>query len=168
MSTLRNYCVYVLRANNDFDPLVIPAKNAKTLKTFTHRGHKYLFDRESSYIVHEQWSMKYWLMPDRFQKYDRLMLFREPEDALHGVELPISPLRVPTSPETYEESPDLLKGVTRSQVLARYRAKQHFGKFHLPPWWVMVILGVLVVVALLIVTGAIPLGEMLTGHQRGA
>lgn len=162
---LRDYKVYILRKSNDYDPIDIKTVGInRNDSTFTHRGHKYHFDKESSYIIEELWSPLHWLLPDRLQKYDRLMVFKEPDDPLHGVELPVEPLRVPSSPELYEESPDLLRGITRSELLRRYRAKQNFGKLRLPPWWVLVILGVLVVVAMLIMTGAIPLGHLLTGR----
>lgn len=163
MSTLENYQCYILRQNNDYDLVAVPAKNADRLKSFVHRGHKYKFDSERSFIIHEPFSIRYWLIPDRFRRYDRMMIFREPADPLHGVEIPIESLTVPAHIDSYEESPDLLKGVTRSQVLHRYRSKQRFGRFRMPPWWVLLILGLIVVASLLLLTGTISIPGIKSG-----
>jgi len=162
MSKLRNYRIYILRKNNDFDLVKIVAKKPgeKKLSGFKHRGHRYCFDPEYSYIIHEVTNALYWILPDCLQKHDRIMLFREPPDYEgwdyeKGEETPIMPLTVPVAKNTVEESPLILKGVTRSQLLHRYRMKQKFGKTAIPSPWVLLLIGVVIIVALLILTNKI-------------
>ena len=160
MPRCTGYRVHVLRSDNDMDELVIPTVKGKDPKlvNIVHRGHRYHFDPEFSFRIHEP--MKFWqyITPARLEKYERLMLFREPEVRQQGV-MPIEPLRVPDSPPYVEESPLVFKGITRSGLLARYRAKQRFGfRLGTGDWKWIVILGIVVVFGLMLLTGKINLG----------
>lgn len=152
---LRQYIIYILRKDNDFDVRHITPQQAKTIRNFKHRGHLYHFDSEYSFLEHDVFSVWRWLTPAKLQKLNRLLIYREPEDPLHGIEIPIEPLRVPTKVNFIEESPQILKGVTRSNVLSRYRAKQKFGFSFRANWWIFVVLGIFIIVALLIFTKTI-------------
>lgn len=162
MSKLHSYHIYILRKDNDFDRIVIPVKllKAKNIVNFKHRGHRYHFDKEYSYLVHDLGSIRYWLFPDFMQRDKRIVIYREPKDYKdwdfkQGEETPVEPLTVPVQTNIIEESPLILKGVTRSPLLHRYRAKQKFGKWAVPPWQLMLIIGIVVVIVLLVMTKTI-------------
>ena len=164
---LRNYVIHILREDNDMDELVFPTVGKrmkwwqrrmpiKLLKVFWHRGHSYTFDREKSFITHKPFSVRWWLTPGIFRKYDRLMLFREPP---RGQAAPTEPLIVPAKVNFMEESPLILKGTTKSKVLARYRSKQRFGGTKLS-WQAILMIGILIIVFLVIATGKVHIPGM--------
>lgn len=160
MKKLRKFIVYILRANNDHDIREFPAKPMKIFKfTFDHKGHKYEFDAERSFIVHPIENLMYWLTPDRFTRYDRLMVFKEPLDPHAYVDTPVMALTVPSEVSTIEESPSVLRAITRSKLKATYRAKQRFPSlFNLGaiPWWAWLLLAGAIVFALVMSTGGLP------------
>ena len=142
--------IYILRFDNDFDDFIIAPEKSGRLLNFNHRGHKYHFDPEFSFIVHQPMTVRYWLSPSKLQVFERMILYRETDS-----DVPIEPLAVPAGANCIEESPIILKGVTRSKVLARYRMKQKFGRFGMPPAWMLVVIAIFVVIALLIFTKTI-------------
>lgn len=147
---LRSYICYILRRDNSHDIRVFHTAGP-SIKTFTHRGERYAFDKRCSFIIKEPTTIRYWLTPKRFMKYDRLLVYRESDVETMDA---IAPLRAPTATNRIEESPAILRGVTRSQLLKTYRRKQKFGS-GVPTWQVFAVIGVVAVAILLILTGQI-------------
>jgi len=149
---LRNYIVYILRSDNDYDRKVFDGRRLHARKlyrfNFLHRGHKYQFDAERSFIVVDPYLLRTYLLPWRFRRYDRLMLFKEPDDPLHGVELPVPSLTAPIHMPGVEESPRVFKAVVLSKLLHRYRSKQRFGFFPLRLDWKTALILIIALVAL--------------------
>lgn len=148
---LRNYICYILRNDNTHDIRTI--EPSAKLSAFIHAGQKYEFDPRASFIIREPTTVWYWLTPKRFLKYDRLLLYRE---EMYWCANTIKPLSVPVTTNAIEESPSILRGITRSPLLRNYRRKQKFGNTALT-WQFFAVLGVIAVAILLIMTGKVQL-----------
>ena len=148
----------------------VPDKTPKTahplgaLNTISCHGHKYDIDRNSVFTLHgwypflkenrwNAWRQVY----NMFYRYfiaTGLLYYEEPEDPLHGVELPIPPMTWNVAQEKW--TPGLVQAVNLSRLEQRYNKHINFGSFTMS-WKVALILGVVAIVALLFLTGRLRL-----------
>ena len=138
------------------------AKELSRLKAISYNNHKYGIDRNSVFTLHgwypflkenrwNAWRQVY----NMFYRYfiaTGLLYYEEPEDPLHGVELPVPPMTWNVAQEKW--TPGLVQAVNLSRLEQRYNKHINFGAFAIS-WKVALVIGVVVIVALLIFTGRI-------------
>ena len=158
----KHYVVIVSLFNGGYWIRDMTSEALARLKTLTVHGHKYAIDRNSVFTLHGWYS---WLKENRWNAWRQvynmvyryfipcgLLYYEEPEDPLHGVELPIPPMMWSIKQEKW--TPALVQAVNLSKLEERYTKRLNFGNFKMD-WKIMLIIGVVAVVLLLILTGRI-------------
>ena len=158
----KHYVLMVLLSKGGYWLRDMSPEELGRLKTFPVNGHKYGVDRNFVFTLHgwypwlkeNRWNAwrQVWNMIYRYFIPTGLLYYEEPEDPLHGVELPIPPMTWSIMQEKW--TPALVQAVNLSKLEERYTKRLNFGNFKMD-WKVMLIIGVVAVVLLLVLTGRI-------------
>jgi hypothetical protein len=164
MKDFKHYVVLVNLSKGGYWMRVMNAAGLDRLKTIACNGHKYEVNRKYVFALHgwypflkeNRWNAwrQVYNMIYRYFIATGLLYYEEPEDPLHGVEKPVPPMTWNLAQEKW--TPGLVQAVNLSHLEERYNKHINFGTFTIS-WKVALIIGVVVIVALLIYTGRIPI-----------
>ena len=158
-----HYIILLLLQGGAYKMWHVTPEKFLALKTIGYNGHKYRIDHNQVSYLHgwcpwksynpwNPWSMCYLYI---YQWYHAtgLLVFKEPADPLHAVEVPEPPLKfLDQSDEKW--TPAVVAGVALSKLYKDYDKKLSYGGFKLTPT-LLIILLVAVIFLLLLATGRI-------------
>jgi hypothetical protein len=137
---------------------VVRIQGGRPIDSFQHHGHKYGFAPERAFKL-KGWypwmKQGYWSTFAEVVDWHKtgLLVYREPEDPLHGIEIPVPPMDR-ARPVTLQ-SPLLLHGIAQSPLYRNYQRRRKIGSSNTVLMIAIIALGIMVAVAIVIMTGGL-------------
>lgn len=161
IKTYSHYLILILLQGGTYKLFHVKPDKFEALKTIRYHGHLYLIDQEQVVYLHgwspwlfynpwNPWRMVYNYIYEWYHATG-LLVFKEPKDPLHAVEVAEPPLRF-EQPADEKWTPAVVRGVALSTLYKQYDKRLGYGAFKLT-WQMLLICLVGFILILLIATG---------------